>query len=47
MGRSRGELTRKIVARVEALGNLVFFLLLPGQNPREQRDGTPRISYPT
>jgi transposase len=31
MGRSRGGLTTKIVALVDALGNLVRFLLLPGQ----------------
>ena len=31
IGRSRGGLTTKIVALVDALGNLVRFLLLPGQ----------------
>ena len=31
IGRSRGGLTTKIVALVDALGNLVKFLLLPGQ----------------
>ncbi len=31
IGRSRGSLTAKIVALVDALGNLVRFLLLPGQ----------------
>ena len=31
MGRSRGGLTTKIVALVDALGNLVRFVLLPGQ----------------
>ena len=31
VGRSRGGLTSKIVALVEALGNLVRFVLLPGQ----------------
>ena len=31
MGRSRGGLTTKIVALVDTLGNLVRFLLLPGQ----------------
>jgi transposase len=31
IGRSRGGLTRKIVALVDALGNLVRFVLLPGQ----------------
>ena len=32
IGRSRGGLTTKIVALVDALGNLVRFLLLPGQS---------------
>src|SRR5689334_13532986 len=31
VGRSRGGLTTKIVALVDALGNLVRFVLLPGQ----------------
>src|SRR6201990_1490804 len=31
MGRCRGGLTTKIVALVDALGNLVRFVLLPGQ----------------
>src|SRR3954471_10451177 len=31
IGRSRGGLTTKIVALVDALGNLVRFVLLPGQ----------------
>ena len=31
IGRSRGGLTTKIVALVDALGNLVRFTLLPGQ----------------
>jgi len=31
LGRSRGRLTTKIVALVDALGNLVRFVLLPGQ----------------
>ena len=31
IGRSRGGLTSKIVALVDALGNLVRFVLLPGQ----------------
>jgi transposase len=31
IGRSRGGLTTKIVALVDALGNLVRFILLPGQ----------------
>jgi transposase len=31
IGRSRGGLTTKIVALVDALGNLAHFLLLPGQ----------------
>ncbi|HEU0083250.1 MAG TPA: IS5 family transposase, partial [Bradyrhizobium sp.] len=31
IGRSRGGLTSKIVALVDALGNLVRFILLPGQ----------------
>ncbi len=31
IGRSRGRLTTKIVAPVDALGNLFRFLLLPGQ----------------
>ena len=31
IGRSRGGLTTKIVTLVDALGNLVPFLLLPGQ----------------
>ena len=31
LGRSRGGLTSKIVALVDALGNLVRFVLLPGQ----------------
>ena len=31
IGRSRGGLTTKIVALVDALGNLTRFLLLPGQ----------------
>lgn len=31
IGRSRGSLTTKIVALVDALGNMVRFLLLPGQ----------------
>ncbi|WP_236038161.1 IS5 family transposase [Belnapia arida] len=31
IGRSRGELTTKIVAMVDAFGNLVRFVLLPGQ----------------
>src|SRR4028119_276046 len=31
IGRSRGGLTTKIVALADALGNLVGFLLLPGQ----------------
>ncbi|QBX99462.1 transposase [Rhodophyticola sp. CCM32] len=31
IGRSRGGLTTKIVALVDALGNLIRFLLLPGQ----------------
>ena len=31
IGRSRGGLTTKIVALVDALGNLFDFLLLPGQ----------------
>src|SRR4051812_2811567 len=32
IGRSRGGLTTKIVALVDALGNLVRFVLLPGQH---------------
>ncbi|KPU84892.1 hypothetical protein JI58_00980 [Marinosulfonomonas sp. PRT-SC04] len=32
IGRSRGGLTTKIVALVDALGNLVKFLLLPGRS---------------
>ena len=32
VGRSRGGLTTKIVALVDALGNLVRFVLLPGQS---------------
>ena len=32
IGRSRGGLTTKIVALVDALGNLLRFLLLPGQS---------------
>ena len=31
IGRSRGGLTTKIVALVDALGNLARFILLPGQ----------------
>ncbi len=31
IGRSKGGLTTKIVALVDALGNLVRFVLLPGQ----------------
>ena len=31
IGRSRGGLTTKIAALVDALGNLAHFLLLPGQ----------------
>jgi hypothetical protein len=31
IGRSRGGLTTKIVALVDALGNLIDFALLPGQ----------------
>ncbi|WP_196223146.1 transposase, partial [Roseibium sp. RKSG952] len=31
VGRSRGGLTTKVVAMVDALGNLVDFVLLPGQ----------------
>jgi hypothetical protein len=31
IGRSRGSLTTTIVARVDPLGNLVRFILLPGQ----------------
>ena len=31
IGRSRGGLTTKIVALVDALGHLVRFILLPGQ----------------
>ena len=33
IGRSRGGLPTKIVALVDALGNLVRFVLLPGQRP--------------
>lgn len=32
IGRSRGGLTTKIVALIDALGNLVRFVLLPGQS---------------
>lgn len=32
IGRSRGGLTTKIVALVDALGTLVRFVLLPGQH---------------
>jgi len=43
MGCSCGELTTKIVARVDALDNLVRFLLLPGQT-HESKVVAPRIS---
>ena len=39
--RSRGGLTTKIVALVDALGNLVRFVLLPGQ--AHDIKGAPRI----
>ena len=41
MGRSRGGLTTKIVALVDALGNLVRFVLLPGQ--RHDTVGVPPL----
>ena len=41
MGRSRGGLTTKIVALVDALGNLVRFVLLPGQ--RHDTMGVPPL----
>ena len=41
IGRSRGGLTTKIVALVDALGNLVRFLLLPGQ--RHDSVGVPPL----
>ena len=42
IGRSRGGLTTKIVALVDALGNLVKFLLLPGQ-AHDMKGVAPRI----
>src|SRR4029453_9220112 len=41
IGRSRGGLTTKIVALVDALGNLVRFVLLPGQ--RHDTIGVPPL----
>ena len=41
IGRSRGGLTTKIVALVDALGNLVRFVLLPGQ--RHDMVGAPPL----
>ena len=41
IGRSRGGLTTKIVALVDALGNLVRFILLPGQ--RHDSVGVPPL----
>ena len=41
IGRSRGGLTTKIVALVDALGNLVRFVLLPGQ--RHDSVGVPPL----
>ena len=41
MGRSRGGLTTKIVALVDALGNRVRFVLLPGQ--RHDTIGVPPL----
>src|ERR671911_2195047 len=41
IGRSRGGLTTKIVALVDALGNLVRFVLLPGQ--RHDMVGVPPL----
>src|SRR3954465_10944368 len=41
IGRSRGGLTTKIVALVDALGNLVRFVLLPGQ--RHDTVGVPPL----
>ena len=41
LGRSRGGLTTKIVALVDALGNLVRFVLLPGQ--RHDTVGVPPL----
>ena len=43
IGRSRGGLTTKIVALVDALGNLVRFLLLPGQS-HQSKGVAPLIS---
>ncbi|OKO80875.1 hypothetical protein AC628_08100 [Bradyrhizobium sp. NAS96.2] len=37
IGRSRGGLTTKIVALVDALGNLIRFVLLPGQRHDSKR----------
>jgi hypothetical protein len=41
IGRSRGGLTTKILALVDALGNLVRFVLLPGQ--RHDTVGVPPL----
>ena len=43
VGRSCGGLTTKIVALVDALGNLVRFLLLPGQS-HENKGVAPLLS---
>ncbi|MFP6690403.1 MAG: IS5 family transposase [Alphaproteobacteria bacterium] len=44
MGRSKGGLTTKIVALVDALGRLVRFVLLPGQR-HDTRSGVPLIRH--